>query len=108
MEIRIDLSSRLYNDIENNCRNNNVTIEDYCLSAIVRQVSLDKYGDLNEKVKKSKPTQEDTMPDKETETVANIQASLEETEIEEILIEDSVVDETETVNKPKHRIIKTK
>ena len=49
MDVEIKIPKRLYDDIEQYCKPNQMSVEWYCISVLRKQIALDKYGDLNEK-----------------------------------------------------------
>lgn len=53
MEIKIEIIDRVYNEIEDMCNFNGITIEDYVLKAVMDNYYIMKYGDLNTKFKKN-------------------------------------------------------
>ena len=119
MDVEIRIPKRLYDDIVQYCKVENTEPEKYCVSALRKQLSLDKYGDLNDKLKKTN--------DKDEEMVDKIPAKLLADEIipvipmnppdpevsfmveienaKEIVEEEKKEPETE---KKKHRTIQTK
>ena len=103
MDVEIKIPKRLYDDMEQYCKANNLVLEKYCALVLRKQLALDKYGDLNEKF---------TPRDKEVEEVKiNILdpkpvVKPEVKETPEAVVE--VPQEFPKEEKRKHRIIETK
>lgn len=100
-EIRID--KRLYEDIEQYCQVNGLDIGKYCTDVLRKQLTLDKYGDLNEKFTPKEKQREDYK--------TNIIEPKPITKPKPKEMSESVVEipqELPNENKRKHRIIETK
>lgn len=105
----VEVEDRLYNDMVAWCGVNNIDIVNYINNIIRKQLALDKYGDLNEKLsKKEEPKEEPTITVVEEPKVA---VSVEEQPIQVECVQ-SEEPETMEVVKPKKvtrkRVIITK
>lgn len=103
MDTVIKIPKRLYDDIEQYCKANNLLLEKYCALVLRKQLALDKYGDLNERFMPKEPEDE--------EIKINIldPKPVEKPEVKEIpeaMVE--VPQELPKEEKRKHRIIETK
>ena len=54
MNLNVDLNSRLIESISQYCSYNGLELNEYITSCLTKQLALDKYGDLNEKIPKRK------------------------------------------------------
>lgn len=53
MEVKIDIIDKTYTEIEEMCKMNDITVEEYVLQVIMDNYYTMKYGDLNTKFKKN-------------------------------------------------------
>lgn len=106
MEYQIKLPKRLYDDIVSYCDANHESIEKYCTSALIRQLSLDKYGDLNEKMRQKQNVDEAEIEKKKGKIEENVKVEEKTDVIAEELKEDVMLDEKK--EERKHRRIQTK
>ena len=53
MDKEIKIPKRLYDDILQYCESNEIVFDKYCALALRKQLCLDKYGDLNDKLNKT-------------------------------------------------------
>jgi len=58
MVVEFDITKRLYDDLKGWCQVNNIELNKYVSLKLREALTLDKYGDLNEKVKKVQKKQE--------------------------------------------------
>ena len=58
MIVEFDIAKRLYDDLKGWCQVNNIELNKYVSLKLREALTLDKYGDLNEKVKKVQKKQE--------------------------------------------------
>lgn len=121
MNFTIDIPKRLYDDIDMWCKANNIDINKYIADNLRKAIAIDKYGDLNEKVKKKteskkkKEKKSETPKEVENNIVVNVQPeevkTVEETvkvKVEPLPpVEEEEKEEEQQVVK-KHRTLKTK
>lgn len=69
MELTIDIPDRTYTNLKSFCEANGTEIAVYVVSAINERFSLDRFGDMNEMIKKTEPKKR--APRKKKETAAN-------------------------------------
>ena len=110
MQVRIAIDKRLYDDLVQYCNANDMDIEKYCTSSLRKQLSLDKYGDLNAKLlqkeeiakeEESKIQVVEAKPFKQPEVVVKSETKVEvPKEIPEV--------KEEPKQEKRHRTIKTK
>lgn len=115
MEIKIALIDRIYDQIEEMCKFNGITVEEYIVNCVEDNFNILKYGDLNEKFKKEekekktiteekKETKKRGRPKKEeAKETEVIEEKKEDTKTHETIVENT----TPIINKTK-RILKTK
>jgi hypothetical protein len=120
MEETIKLDKRLSEDLTNYCSQNGLIVEKYCMNAIRKQLALDKYGDLNEKVAdKTKPGETPKREEPETKVKKDdVSLVVEETEkrpeikdiqpVEEPKEQKQETGQPKVEEKKKHRTLKTK
>lgn len=76
MVINIELSDRIYQDIEAYCKANNLEISNYLVEIIEEEHSINKFGDMNEMFPKAneaktvKAKTRKTKTDKQEEIIA--------------------------------------
>lgn len=115
MEIKIEIPNRLYKDIETWCASQNKGIETYILSTLREDITIKKYGDLNEKiVKKTVIPQPEPHVENVEKTPKTEEVKVERTEktVEEQppveKSEEKVAAAEKTDEVKKHRTLKTK
>lgn len=79
MKIEIDIIDRIYYNIEDFCAANGTDVATYMADAVVERYNLDKYGDLNEKIKPKTPEKE-TKPRKTVSKAPTVQKAEEKVE----------------------------
>lgn len=108
--IQLRFSRRAYNELKLWAGTNNLTddeISKYVENALIKQLTLDKYGDLNEKIVKNDPNREPNR-DPNREPIPDISEPINEQINEQIngeISEDVSEDVNEDVNK---KVIKRK
>ena len=117
----IEIETRLYKNIEQWCEVNGIDIGQYITKALTERITLDKYGDLNDRIiiKHDEPveeeeTEEPIVESVEVKNVTNPKAKVEEpvvTETETIVedvVPEVVVEEQPKETKPKKRKLNSK
>jgi len=105
MQITIDIIDRNYEQIKEFCDFNKIKIEDYIIQCTEDDFFTRKYGDLNEKLTKSKeqPKAEKTPP-QEVKEIKEIPKLEEEKPKKKVGRPKKVVEETPTVNEEETKI----
>ena len=106
MDKEIKIPKRLYDDILQYCESNEIVFDKYCALALRKQLSLDKYGDLNEKfVIKGQKTEEVKVSIVESKPIQKPEPK----EITEAIVEiPQELPNEDKKEERKHRIIQTK
>lgn len=113
MKITIVLNDRLGEDIKKFCKLNNMTYTSYLSEMIEKQFNLDRFGDLNLKIKKKneiKTLGESIETHVEPEKTTDI-ACFPEKQANEVVLDSQGAEETnanEKQNKTKRRQLKVK
>lgn len=106
MDKEIKIPKRLYDDILQYCESNDIVFDKYCALALRKQLSLDKYGDLNEKfVVKQEKNEEVKLNIIESKPIQKPEPK----EITEAVVEiPQELPNEDKKEERKHRIIQTK
>jgi hypothetical protein len=59
--IEVDLPKRTIDSITQYCENNNLILSEYISDCITKQNNIDRYGDLNDIIKKDKVLKDDSV-----------------------------------------------
>lgn len=106
MELTIDIPDRVYSNLKLFCEANGIEIAAYALTALEERLSVDRFGDMNEMLKKPEPKKRVTRKKAEPKPEAK---KVEEEKKEEPTPVDVVeppkveADEPVVVEKPKKR-----
>lgn len=89
METTIKIDKRLYDDISQYCTAVGKNVDEYCAKVLREKLTLDKYGDLNDKVeKKAKKTKKDRKEETDVVTAPpTVEETKEEIEFPETITE---------------------
>lgn len=118
----INIPQQLYRDVDEFCSLSKKKLEEYIILCIRKQLAVDKYGDLNEKVNKEVPKTEIKKTEPiETPKPVVLEKKVEErkkdvpektdeaaVEVNKIEMAESNISETEETPIKRHRTIKTK
>ncbi len=121
-EYTISIPQQLYRDVDEFCSISKKKPEEYIIMCIRKQLAVDKYGDLNEKVKNEPTKTEIKRPEAiETPKPVALEKKIEEEkkdepekadewtlEVKKVEITEPNISETEETPVKKHRTIKTK
>lgn len=121
-EHTINIPQQLYRDVDEFCSISNKNPEEYIILCIRKQLAVDKYGDLNEKVNKEPPKTEIKKTEPiETPKPVVLEKKVEDRkkdvaektdevtlELKKVEITEPNISETEETPVKRHRTIKTK
>ena len=102
MRLTIEIDDKLGEKIKQFCKLNNITYSKYLVGIIEEKFNCDRFGDLNEKLKKKRPQEEKPKLVKVEETPVEVEPVVEE--VKQVVEE--VKEETKT--KRQTRQLKTK
>lgn len=105
MRLTIEIDDKLGEKIKQFCKLNNITYSKYLVGIIEEKFNCDRFGDLNEKLKKKKPQEE--KPKLVRVEEAPVEVDTVADDIKEKTVEASEVNEIKTVKK-QTRQLKTK
>lgn len=115
-EHTISIPQQLYRDVDEFCSISNNNPEEYIILCIRKQLAVDKYGDLNEKVK-NEPTKREIKKPEPIETPKPVvlekndepeKADEMTLEVKKVEITEANISETDETPVKRHRTIKTK
>lgn len=98
MEIKVDIPDKIYNEIDEMCKFNSITLEDYVVECVMDNFYTLKYGDLN--VKLGLVTEEKKVEKKEevvVEPVVKKRPGRPRKKVEEPKVEEVVEKKTEPI-----------
>ena len=86
MRLTIEIDDKLGEKIKQFCKLNNITYSKYLVGIIEEKFNCDRFGDLNEKIKKKRPHEDKPKLVKVEETPVEIEPVVEEVkqEVKEI------------------------
>lgn len=102
MEIKVDIPDKIYNEIDEMCKFNSITLEDYVVECVMDNFYTLKYGDLN--VKLGLVTEEKKVEKKEevvVEPVVKKRPGRPRKKVEEPKVEEVVEKKTEPIAEEK-------
>lgn len=65
MEVKIELIDKVYDEISEMCKLNNITVDEYIVNTVMDNYYIMKFGDLNDKFKKNTEPKKTTVKKKE-------------------------------------------